>query len=93
MTDDIQIIKAIITGRVQGVGYRYWTVQTAQDLGLHGTVRNCDDGSVCAIFKGPQTKLDQMISACHDGPSFAKVKDVMVSEGAYDGPPEFKWIK
>ena len=42
-----------IEGRVQGVYFRAWTYETAQSLGLDGTVRNMTDGSVEAVFAGP----------------------------------------
>ena len=51
-------------GRVQGVFYRDWTVETAAALGLAGWVRNLPDGTV----EGPQAAVDRMIAAMHDGP-------------------------
>ncbi len=42
-------------GTVQAVGFRYWTVRKAEELGLTGTVRNNDDGSVGIVAEGPQT--------------------------------------
>ncbi len=73
-----------IEGRVQGVWYRGWTEQTATELGLSGWVRNRRDGSVEAVFKGPQADIDQMIAKCHEGPSSARVDQVVVSEQTKD---------
>lgn len=78
-----------ITGKVQGVWYRAWTVQEAQARGLKGWVRNCADGSVEAIFAGPQTKVDDMIAACRQGPPSARVTDVGVEDFAGDIPDSF----
>lgn len=47
-------LTARVTGMVQAVGFRYWTVRKAEELGLTGTVRNNDDGSVGIVAEGPQ---------------------------------------
>ena len=47
-----RIIRAIVLGRVQGVGYRNWTERQALARGLHGWVRNRRDGTVEAVFAG-----------------------------------------
>lgn len=47
-------LTARVTGAVQGVGFRFWTVRKAQELGLIGTVRNNADGSVGIVAEGPQ---------------------------------------
>ena len=69
----------MITGRVQGVYYRAWTVQTALRLGLTGWVRNRSDGSVEAVFQGQPEALAEMVAACHHGPTDALVKSVQQS--------------
>lgn len=66
-----------ITGRVQGVWYRAWTVEQAQARGLDGWVRNRQDGSVEALFVGAGDKVDDMIAACHRGPEHARVEAVL----------------
>ncbi|WP_427133532.1 acylphosphatase [Pseudarthrobacter sp. S9] len=48
-------LMARVDGLVQAVGFRYWTVRRAEELGLTGTVRNNDDGSVDIVAEGPQT--------------------------------------
>ncbi|HJM60724.1 MAG TPA: acylphosphatase [Alphaproteobacteria bacterium] len=62
-----------IYGRVQGVWFRGWTVDRAQALGLSGWVRNRNDGSVEVLVSGPSYAVEQMITACHDGPPTARV--------------------
>lgn len=47
-------LTARVTGVVQGVGFRYWTARKADELGITGSVRNDDDGSVAVVAEGPQ---------------------------------------
>ena len=63
----------ILHGRVQGVFYRDWTVETARSLGLAGWVRNLPDGTVEANLEGEESALGRMIEAMHDGPPRASV--------------------
>ena len=74
-----------IEGRVQGVYYRAWTDQTARRLNLDGWVRNRRDGSVEAVFSGPETQVDEMLRRCAEGPPDAKVTNVTVTDE--DGAP------
>jgi acylphosphatase len=62
-----------IRGRVQGVGFRAWTEVTALERGLQGWVRNRRDGSVEALFVGPETPVAAMVAACRHGPRGAGV--------------------
>lgn len=71
-----------IHGKVQGVWYRDWTVQTATDLGLTGWVRNRSDGTVEILVMGPEDQVNRLIEACHDGPPHADVIDIDIKEGA-----------
>jgi acylphosphatase len=66
--------RAIIRGRVQGVGYRDWTRHVARDRGLEGWVRNRKDGSVEALFAGTPDAISSMIVACRKGPPNARVE-------------------
>ncbi len=75
----IKSVRARITGRVQGVWYRAWTAQTAKGFGLSGWVRNLQDGSVEAVFSGPEDKVDAMLDACRLGPPMARVSDIETS--------------
>ena len=74
-----------ITGRVQGVGYRAWAMQTAARLGLRGWVRNRSDGSVEALVIGEEDAVGRMVEACREGPFGARVSDVAVSDAEDDG--------
>ena len=72
--------RLIVTGRVQRVFYRDWTIATASALGLTGWVRNRRDGSVEALLMGNEGLVAQMIDACREGPELAKVDNVQVEE-------------
>ncbi|HEX3864747.1 MAG TPA: acylphosphatase [Stellaceae bacterium] len=78
-----------IIGRVQGVGYRAWTVDTARRLGLRGWVRNRSDRRVEALVTGDDAAVAAMIVACRDGPFAAKVADVAVNDAEDDGSVGF----
>ncbi len=79
-----------IEGRVQGVYYRAWTEQTARRLGLDGWVRNRRDGSVEAVFSGPEIQVDEMVRRCAEGPADARVTNVIVSDEGGAPPCGFK---
>jgi acylphosphatase len=71
MSDAIRHVT--IRGRVQGVGYRAWVEHRAVAHDLEGWVRNRRDGSVEALFAGPEAVVTTMIAACRRGPSSARV--------------------
>ncbi|MEJ2678716.1 MAG: acylphosphatase [Gemmatimonadota bacterium] len=62
-----------LTGRVQGVGFRWWTRHTAEEIGVRGTVRNAVDGSVEVRFAGPADAVDRFMEALRAGPPYARV--------------------
>jgi acylphosphatase len=72
--------RLLISGRVQGVGYRYSTVNAAKRVGgLTGWVRNLDDGRVEAVVEGPRDKIEELIRWARQGPPAARVSDVAVA--------------
>jgi acylphosphatase len=70
----------VIGGRVQGVGFRYFTQDAARREGLHGFVRNNDDGTVEAVAEGESEALERFERAIRRGPSRSRVEQVMIDE-------------
>lgn len=68
-----------ITGKVQGVGYRYFVLKRSIELGLNGFVQNLHYGNVYAEVEGSADAINQLIESCRKGPAFAQVRDVVVS--------------
>jgi acylphosphatase len=77
----VTICRVVIRGRVQGVGYRAWLEDQARASDLEGWVRNRRDGSVEAVFAGPEHAVTAAIEACRSGPRGARVAAVDVEEG------------
>ena len=69
-------VRVLVSGRVQGVGFRYYTQQAAQRLALVGWVRNLRDGRVEAVAEGERETLEQLLSAIRRGPPSSLVEDV-----------------
>lgn len=72
----------LIYGRVQGVGYRWWTRREARRLGLTGTVRNLPDGTVEVMCNGTAGMLDDLEASLRRGPPLSKVERVVRSPGS-----------
>jgi acylphosphatase len=77
-------VRIVVTGRVQGVGYRAWMSGRAEVHGVSGWVRNRRDGTVEAVFIGDEQVVAAIVAECRQGPRMARVEDVAVS--AWDGP-------
>ncbi|HEY6057716.1 MAG TPA: acylphosphatase [Candidatus Limnocylindrales bacterium] len=69
-------VHLLIRGRVQGVGFRYFVVRRAEQLGVAGWVRNRRDGSVELEAEGPRTALETLVAAARQGPTGARVAAV-----------------
>ena len=85
-------VRLIIEGRVQGVGYRYWTVREAARFGLDGWVRNLPNGSVEALIAGQPDAVAAMIEACKRGPRAAAVSAVHEHAAEPPGTPGFRQV-
>jgi len=75
-------LHATVTGRVQGVSFRYYVLEQASTLDLKGWVRNRWDGSVETTAEGPRHKLEQLLQALRQGPPMAHVENV-----------DFEWLE
>ncbi|WP_207484293.1 acylphosphatase [Arenibaculum pallidiluteum] len=82
-------VRIVVTGRVQGVWYRGWTVEQAAGRGLDGWVRNRSDGSVEAVVAGDPAEVDALVEACRSGPPAARVMDVVAEPADDPGPGGF----
>ena len=76
---DLIAAEVIVSGDVQGVGYRAFTQRAAKDLGLSGWVRNLYDGRVQVEVEGPRAKVEELLARLRQGPSLAEVTDVSVT--------------
>ncbi len=68
--------RILVSGRVQNVSFRDWTVRTAQRLGLIGWVRNLRDGRVEMLAAGEEGAIGALVDACRQGPPLARVEHV-----------------
>src|SRR5262245_18639791 len=75
----------LISGRVQGVGFRYFLEAKAAAEGVHGWVQNLSDGRVEAVIEGDREAVDRVEAAIWRGPSSGHVDDVVVEERAPSG--------
>lgn len=83
----------LVSGTVQGVGYRAAVWDMAQLLKLNGWVRNLRDRRVEAVFEGPRSQVEEMIRWCHQGPPAAAVREVKVEYGAPEGLQGFEVVR
>jgi acylphosphatase len=74
-------LHATVSGRVQGVSFRYFVVDQAMNLDLTGWTRNLWNGSVEVMAEGQREKLENLLQALREGPPMARVEDV-----------DFKWL-
>jgi acylphosphatase len=82
-------IHVVITGTVQGVGYRAWCERAALTRQIVGWVRNRADGSVEAMFCGDDDEIEDMLATCHRGPAAAAVSEVKVNRYEGEAPGVF----
>ena len=85
----MKAVQARVTGRVQGVSFRWYTQEQAQRLGVVGWVRNEADGSVLLHAEGDDDAVDALVAWCRTGPSMARVTDVAVRDAAPSAATSF----
>ena len=88
MTERVRY-RVVVHGFVQGVWFRQSCRRHAVDLGLAGWVRNCADGSVEAVFEGPEEDVAKAVAWCRAGPPAAEVSGIEVTEETPTGSSGF----
>ena len=78
MTNPVRF-RAIVKGRVQGVSFRYYTLEKARELGVLGFVRNRWDGTVEIVAEGQDSSLRRLVTWLYAGPRWARVANVEVT--------------
>src|SRR3990170_8864238 len=86
----LSALRAVVRGRVQGVGFREFVLNRARFLAVSGYVRNLPDGrSLEVVAEGPRPDLDQLLAYLREGPRLSRVDAVETNwsepSGAYDG--------
>lgn len=69
-------VHLVISGDVQGIGFRAWVRRWARERDIVGWVKNREDGSLEVVAEGEKKKLEKLIMDCHDGPDIAMVESV-----------------
>ena len=83
--EEYKRLNATVIGRVQGVSFRYYVVELAESLNLHGWVRNKWNGSVEVTAEGTYSNLETLLQAVREGPPMARVDDVCFEWLPYTG--------
>ena len=77
--ESILTVNIKITGKVQGVGFRYFVLRQAQELDITGWVSNKPNGDVEALAQGDKADLEQFIAKVKQGPAFSRVDDLTLN--------------
>ena len=89
----MKTIKAIISGTVQGIFFRKFVKEKAEELGLKGFARNLDDGRVEVVVEGRDENVNEIVEKCRQGPPHSDVKNVETSEIKHQGFSAFKVLR
>ncbi len=93
MAENVRV-RAVVSGRVQGVAFRFETQWAAERIGVRGWVRNRPDGTVQALFEGERERVEEMLAWCRRGPALARVTAVDVTWEDYLGDlAEFRILR
>lgn len=68
-----------IEGRVQGVGFRHFAEVNAEEVGVHGWIKNLPDGRVEAVLEGPIDHLEELVDRLEQGPGASRVDNIDVT--------------
>ena len=86
----MKTLKIILSGTVQGVFFRKFVKENADNLNVRGFVRNLDDGRLEIIAEGRDDRVDELLNRCDSGPNHALVKNVEFNEIKNQGFDGFK---
>lgn len=89
MSEETKSVRAVVSGKVQGVFFRDATVSRARELGVLGWVRNADDGTVQVHAEGPAPAVDELVAFLEEGPPAARVEAVEVEPAKVEGHEQF----
>ncbi|MEK9178194.1 MAG: acylphosphatase [Patescibacteria group bacterium] len=73
-------VRVLISGFVQGVGFRHFVKSNAQSLNIRGWIKNLPNGKVEAIFQGNEENIEHLIAICKKGPFLSEVEDIKVEK-------------
>ncbi len=91
MVQQVRSVKGFVSGRVQGVGFRYFVTRHAQAAGLCGYVRNLSDGRVEFLLQGDPARVGRVIEHIRQGPNYARVADLATGD-IDDAPVESGFV-
>ena len=86
----MKTLKIKIVGTVQGVFFRKFVKDNADEVGVKGYVRNLDGGSIEIVIEGRDEKVNEMLVQCKTGPNHSEIKEVEVEEIKHQGFEGFK---
>ena len=89
----MKTVRIFISGTVQGVFFRAFIQENAENLGLTGYVRNLEDDRVEAVFEGYENDVNRMIEVCKRGPLHSKIKDIEIEKISNQGFDTFKILR
>jgi acylphosphatase len=85
MRNGLKSLRLIVTGRVQGVGYRYFVAHHARLLGIQGFAKNASDGSVVLECEGEEQAVGHLVELCRQGPPRAVVNRLDTNDIPFQG--------
>ena len=89
----MKTIRIFISGIVQGVLFRAFVKEQAENLGVNGYVRNLDDGRVEVVVEGYENEVNRMVELCKKGPAHSKVRDIEIEKISNQDFKEFKILR
>ena len=89
----MKTLKIYITGTVQGIFFRKFIEERANELRIRGFVRNLDDGRVEVIIEGDEKKIEEMINICRQGSPHSTINNIEIQELKHQGFNSFKVLR